>query len=103
MSKILRLISIILLFLAVEALPYSYYQFLRWVISGTSFYTGWLYYQTKHDMWLNYPFFVIGILFNPIASFFLDKGIWSTIDIVVAIFFIFSLTKKVEKNTEISK
>jgi len=90
---ILRQISIILLFLALLNNLYYFYQVLRWIICGTALYTGWTFHQTDNIKW-SYPFFIIGILFNPIAPFFLDKGIWSTIDIVVAVFFIFSLSKK---------
>lgn len=91
-TKKLRLLSIVLLFLAILPFPYFYYQILRWVVSGSSFYTGWVLSEQRHIKW-TWVFYIIGALFNPIAPFFLNRGTWSIIDIAVAIIFAFSLTK----------
>ena len=93
LTKTLRLISIFLLLFALGSLPYFYYQILRWVVCGTALYTGWIFHQSKQRNWA-WLFFIIGIVFNPIEPFSLGSGIWSILNIVVAIIFIFSLTKK---------
>lgn len=93
LSRISRLVSIILLIIGVVQLPYFYYQILRWVVSGSEFYTALLFYQTNNRKWA-WILIISGILYNPIAPFFLNKGIWNAINVVTAILLIISLTKE---------
>ena len=70
-----------LLVLALGTFPYAYYQLLRWVVAGTCFYTAWIFYEQKKTVWFSL-FLVTGIVFNPIAPFYLSKSIWQTVDVV---------------------
>jgi FtsH-binding integral membrane protein len=92
-SIILRLISVILLLLAIGNHPYSYYQILRWVVSGSSLYSGWILSKLQKHNWAWF-FFISGVLFNPIIPFYLDRSTWQLINSVFAIVFVITLTIK---------
>lgn len=92
-SRVLRLISGVLLFLALGYHPYSYYIVLRWIIFLSSFYSGWVLSKLEKHNW-SWIFLIVGILFNPIIPVYLDRGIWQIIDVVVALTFMFSLSVK---------
>ena len=64
--------------------PYAYYQIQRWVICGISSYFALQYYEKHVSIWL-WVFICIAILFNPIAPIYLNREIWSIIDIIIAV------------------
>lgn len=92
-STVLRLVSGVMLVLALGYRPYSYYIILRWVVSGSSFYSGWVFSNLKRSNWA-WVFFIVGILFNPIFPVYLNKGTWQLIDIISAVVLSFSLVQK---------
>ncbi len=92
-SIILRLISGIMLFLALGYHPYSYYIVLRWVVFGSSLYSGWVLSKIQKHNW-SWFFFIVGILFNPIFPVYLDRSTWQVIDIITAVIFVLSLSIK---------
>lgn len=92
-SIILRLISGVILFLAIGNHPSSYYTILRWVVFCTSFYSGWVFSKLEKHSW-SWLFFIVGILFNPIIPVYLDRLTWQIIDIIVASIFVISLSIK---------
>lgn len=96
-SVILRLISAILLLLAIGSHPSSYFQILRWVVSGASFYSGWVSSKLKKSSWA-WIFFIVGILFNPIVPVYLNRSTWQIIDIITAIILFISLSIKNNKH-----
>ncbi len=79
------IVSLIILITAVlvEGLPYGFFTFLRWVVSGTAAYLTWfsLNYEKR-----GFPLImgVIAILFNPIVPIYLTRDLWKIIDLVVA-------------------
>lgn len=82
-------IAIIVLLLALLAMPSGYYVFLRWVICGVAVYYAHARYVAteKLDGWF-WILAIIVVLFNPIVPVYLyDKSLWGVIDVVVAIFF----------------
>ncbi|MCZ2223431.1 MAG: hypothetical protein LC122_07350 [Chitinophagales bacterium] len=89
-SVILRLISGILLLIAIGSHPYSYYILLRWIVCGTSLFSGWVFSEIKQHNWA-WAFFIIGILFNPIIPVYLDKTSWVLIDLISAALLFYSL------------
>ena len=93
LSAILRLTSAVLLLIALGNHPSSYYAILRWVVSGSSIYSGWVLSRLKKHNW-GWFFFIAGILFNPVIPFYLDRSTWQLIDIVAAIIFFISLSVK---------
>lgn len=92
-SLFLRILGIVLLFSALGTHPYGFYTFLRWIVTLASLFTGYLYYQVelKGSAWI---FFIIAILFNPLAPIYMQRETWLVIDILVGIVFIYSLTRK---------
>jgi hypothetical protein len=92
-SILLRLISAIMLFLALGYHPYSYYILLRWVVFGSSFYSGWVFSQLKNHDWAWF-FFIVGILFNPIIPVYLSRSTWQIVDLTVSLIFFTSLIIK---------
>ena len=92
-SVFLRFISGVLLLLALGYHPYSYYIILRWVVSSSSLYSGWILSKLKSSNWA-WILFIVGILFNPIFPVYLDRSTWQVIDIVSAIILFISLSAK---------
>ena len=89
--KIAVIISVVMLFLAVPSLfPYGYFQILRWIVTGTAIYSGYISYKLDYKAWV-WIMAIIAILFNPIAPIHLDKGLWVMIDTVTAVLMFISL------------
>ena len=82
-----------MLFLALGYHPYSYYILLRWVVFGSSFYSGWVFSQLKKHGWA-WLFFIVGILFNPIIPVHLSRSTWQIVDLTVSLIFFTSLIIK---------
>ncbi len=95
-----KVIVIIFLLGALGSWPYSYYQFLRWLVLGIGGYSAYLAYNYEKKIWA-IIFGVIAILFNPIIPFYLSKDTWQIIDVVVAIVFFVSFYKRERKIKEI--
>jgi len=86
------LVAGILLFIALGALPYSYYQLLRFCICGVGAYGAYLAYQQKKIGWA----WVIGsiaLLFNPFMKLYFGKEAWKIVDLVGGIIFIIYFVK----------
>ena len=84
--KILKFTTAGLLLFAIFPLPYGYYQLLRIVVTISSGISAFKAYENKNQA-LTIVFALIFILFNPIIPIYLDKEIWTFIDIIVALFF----------------
>jgi len=87
-----RLITSILLFIALLNLPIGYYAFLRWLVCITAIYSLYISYnldkKINFGVWL---FSVIAILFNPMIPFYLGKSIWKIADTFVGIILFISI------------
>jgi len=91
-TTILKIIAVIMLLLALADNPYWYYRILRYVITGITAYLAYLAYQQGERTW-TWIFTIIAILFNPIAPIYLNRGIWSVIDIITATLIFTSIFK----------
>ena len=92
----LNILAIIMLLVALGNHPYSYYQFLRWVVSIAAVCMVYLAHRLKAMFW---AWFFVGVamLFNPISPFYLSRGSWQKIDFVTAVIFfiaIFAVSRK---------
>lgn len=85
-----RIVIILLMLGALGQHPYSYYQFLRWATAIVSFYLAYEAYNTQRTGWI-WIFAIIGILFNPIKPFYLDRETWQFCNLAVAIVFFASI------------
>jgi hypothetical protein len=72
--------------------PYSYYQFLRWITCISAFSLAYLAYGNERNEWM-WVFVIIGILFNPIAPFYLDQETWQFYNFAVAFTYFISIFK----------
>lgn len=61
--------------------PYSYYQLLRWVVSFVGFYSAYVAHIKGNSFWM-WVFIALGVLFNPIRPFYLEKETWQVLDVV---------------------
>lgn len=86
-------IAVILIMLgALGDNPYAYYQFLRWATAIASFYLAYIAYEKNRTGW-TWAFSIIGILFNPIVPFYLDRETWQFFNLLVAVVYFISLFK----------
>ncbi|MFA5967601.1 MAG: DUF6804 family protein [Patescibacteria group bacterium] len=83
------IIAIIMLLLAPLAWPYGYYMLLKWVVCSIAVYYAYTLYDAKKLTGWLWTLVIIAILFNPLVPIYLnDKGLWGSIDVVVAILFV---------------
>ncbi|OJI07309.1 hypothetical protein BK005_01940 [bacterium CG10_37_50] len=74
--------------------PYSYYQLLRWVVAIVAFYSAYIASQKGNSIWM-WVLIALGILFNPIKPFYLERETWQIMDVLGALILaIFSFSKK---------
>lgn len=93
-SRVLSIASVVMLFLAIPPIwPYGYFQLLRWVVTATAVYNGYLAHKADSRAW-TLAMGVIAILFNPIAPIFLAKGVWVFLDIGVAVVFLIFVNRR---------
>jgi hypothetical protein len=90
LSKWVWLGSAIALTFAVLPLPYAYYTFLRWGITGTAILcavqeSG---ISNKVANFFIAIFVIIAMLFNPLVPFHLGKELWAVINLSAAVVFI---------------
>lgn len=95
MKKIIlaKIFAILMLAFALLDNPYGYYQILKWIICGFTAYLAYLAYKNDETAW-TWIFGIIAILFNPIAPIYLNREIWSVIDVAVVIIIFISLFQK---------
>jgi hypothetical protein len=93
-KQIISIVAILMLLLAIPSglWPYGYYQILRWIISGTALFIAYIAYHLARQAWI-WIMAIIAILFNPIASIYLSKETWVSIDLITSIIFLISIFK----------
>jgi len=82
-----------MLILAVPTIwPYSYFQILRWVVTGVAIYNTYAAREFKRKDWM-VIMGIIAILFNPILPFYFQKETWVILDLIASIFMFISIFK----------
>ena len=94
-----KILSAVMLIVALGGHPIGYYQILRWVVMVTAGYSAYVAYLFSKVGWV-WTFAVVAILFNPISQFYFTKNTWQTIDIITAVIFIVSMGVVFNKHTE---
>jgi len=87
--------SIVLLLSFIDWPSYSYYTFMKIIVTGMAIYYAYYLYNVlkRKDFWF-LILVVIAIIFNPIVPIYLyDKSIWMVIDIVVIGFLVGLISK----------
>lgn len=87
-----RLVVIAVALMALGDHPYGFYQLVKWVVSITSLYLAYMAYKQHRTGWA-WIFSIVGILFNPIVPFYLEKETWVVNDFGVAVVYLVSLFK----------
>lgn len=96
---LIRIVTSILLFVALTRLPIGYFKFLRWVVCVAALYSAYVsYYKNEKINFGVWLFCLVALLFNPLIPFYLDKSSWQIIDLATGIIFIFSTFFVSEKN-----
>lgn len=73
-----------LLLLALGDWPYGYYQLLRVVVCGVGIYGFYTAYRGgRQQVWL-WLFGTIAVLWNPVFPIYLERAVWSVLDVVGA-------------------
>jgi hypothetical protein len=97
MQTILKLLLSLLLLLCLADMPYSYYQFVRFVacIAFGYFAFGE---QEKQTKWALF-YIALAILFQPFIKISLGRVLWNVVDVIVAVILLYSivLNKKSER------
>lgn len=89
-SVSLRIVAGLMLIIATQDLPYSYYQLLRLVVFTSSIFLVWYFIKSK-VLILGWLFVIPALIFNPITPLYLEKSLWVSIDIIIAGLFFASL------------
>ena len=87
---VIRVVTSVLLFIALGDHPYSYYRFLRlftFVVCCYGFYKAFAI-RNKIFSWL---FGIIVFLFNPIYPLYFNKELWHIIDVISGIILLASI------------
>lgn len=95
-SSILRLISALLLLVALAPIDYGYYVLLRWVVCAAAVYSFFVSMGNDKTGW-TWGFAIIGIIFNPFKPIHLDRSLWAIIDVASAVI-LFISTFTVQEN-----
>jgi hypothetical protein len=92
MRQIIKLILAALLLICLLDMPYGYYQFVRFV-AMLSF--AWLAYQAseKNDKTEMIIYIGLALLFQPILKISLGRSIWNIVDVIVALWLLYSVWK----------
>ena len=88
--KILRILLAILLILCLLPMPYGYFNLVR-IISMICFAIFAYRYYSEKKMELAITFCGLAILFQPLIKIHLGRGLWNTVDLIVAAFLLFLL------------
>lgn len=72
---------------------YSYYQILRWAVTGVAIYVAYTNYKLGKQKW-TWIFGITAIIFNPLFPFYFERETWEILDVVAVALFTFFLFKK---------
>ena len=90
-KNIALLIAAAFLFIALfDGWPYGFFTLLRFVVFASSVYVAWMAYEAQKEKWV-WIFGFLAVLFNPFFVVYLNREIWSVIDLIVGIFMIVSV------------
>lgn len=92
LSKTLRIISLIMLIVAMLPLPYAYYQVLRLVVCIASGQSAYQAHEKKNTTWV-WLLGINAVIYNPITPFYLGREIWILVNVISIILILISFSK----------
>lgn len=87
------IVSIAALFLfaaLIDGWPYGFFTLLRFVVFVATAYVAWMAYEQKREKWI-WIFGFLAVLFNPFFPIYLNRDLWSIIDLVTGLFLVASV------------
>ena len=90
--SIIKIITAVLLFLALMEMPYGYYQFLRIAVFVSALVCAYQSYRL--GTFFTIIFAVIAILFNPVFPIYLSREVWQPVDVGVGMVFLVSVFER---------
>ena len=91
--NILKFILAIMLLICLIGMPYGYYQLTRWAATFTFLYLAYSVFENS-DKKEFFIFIALAFLFQPFFKIALGRTLWNIVDIIIAIYLFFSITKK---------
>ena len=90
-KNIIAIVAATFLFLALfDGWPYGFFTLLRFVVFASTAYIAWIAYEQKKEKWV-WIFGFLAVLFNPFIAIYLNRELWSIIDLIVGVFMIVSI------------
>ncbi|WP_407077091.1 DUF6804 family protein [Xanthomonas campestris] len=80
-SKILWLITALLLLALIPSMPYGYYPVLRWIVCASCIWLATLAHRRQQEAW-TWSWAVLAGIYNPIISIHASREVWSVVNIV---------------------
>ncbi|MCF7815717.1 MAG: hypothetical protein K9M10_03280 [Candidatus Pacebacteria bacterium] len=90
-KNIIVCIAALFLFVAlIDGLPYGFFTLLRFVVFAMTAYVAWIAYEQQKEKWI-WIFGFLAVLFNPFFPIYLNRGLWSIIDLLTGLFLVVSI------------
>jgi len=90
-SNWLKLLALVMVLSAIYPIGYYvYYQFMGWVVVGAVVIAALQAHQMNRSL-LMWVLILVGVVFNPIAPFYLGATVWQALDMVAAFIFLVSI------------
>ena len=74
-------------------MPYEYYELVKWVSTVAFAYLGYSALEQNEEI-LPWLFFGLAILFQPFIKMALGRDLWNLVDVVVAVFLVWTMVKR---------
>jgi len=97
MNKLIKIFLSTLFLLCLLDMPYGYFQLVRYLAMAIFGYLAYESYKQNHEKEV-ILYIALGILFQPIFKIALGRTIWNLVDVIVAIFLIYSVIKTNKSN-----
>lgn len=86
----IRIIAVIVLFVAYTDQPISFYNILRFVICGVGIYSAYFAFKSKQNIWI-LLMITMAILFNPLFPIHFERSQWEIYDAIAILILLFSV------------
>jgi hypothetical protein len=90
-KNIILCIAALFLFAALlDGWPYGFFTLLRFVVFAATAYVAWMAYEQQKEKWI-WIFGFLAVLFNPFFPIYLNRNLWSIIDLATGLLLIVSV------------
>jgi len=90
-KNIILCVAALFLFAAlIDGWPYGFFTLLRFVVFVATAYVAWMAYEQQKEKWI-WIFGFLAVLFNPFFPIYLNRDLWSIIDLATGVFLVVSI------------